>query len=616
MTNLSFCPAGARRALGGFLAAVLVSLAAFLGIGPTSALADDVSSLYVTGITTDSTTYDSYSTVACTLTFSASGSNQIGSRDTITASWSPATDTITATGYSNTLDITLESDPTVVIGTAVVTDAGVTITFNDNVENYQNVSGSVTFSISVVNTGTEGGTVEISSGEDVATTITVSPSTASGDEPAYKTGYWSTGDPSVVYWAFRVNRTYSDTFDSDVKITDEIPSGLSYTGITAIHVYTSGDELAYGADTSSKITELMSKLGIIAEYDSGTGTLTVTIPQELASYYYIYFEFGTTVSDSSALGASVTNTATANYATDGDDVIDHSISETLAVPSSSASSDGDDLGTISVLKEVEGTTVPISRVTFRVYMLDGEGGDIVSSAWYDSDGDGVVDAAHADITTDSTGVATLEGLVDGYYELEETSGPSWVVLSTQKVPVKVASGETASVTVDNAVATTDVSVTKEWDDGGDADDVRPSAGEFASWLTLEANGEEVEGATPTVVDNGDGTYTVTYADVDAYDSQGNAIEYTVVETIPSDYDYYTADASSVANGGTIVNTYEPDGSDTSDGSSSSDASAVSGKREAAVPVTGDTDILRPILVIVVVACALVALALYLRRRGK
>jgi hypothetical protein len=175
----------------------------------------------------------------------------------------------------------------------------------------------------------------------------------------------------------------------------------------------------------------------------------------------------------------------------------------------------------------------------------------------------------------------------------------------------VASGETSSVTIDNSVATTDISITKEWDDDGDADGVRPSTDEFASWLTLEADGETVDGATPVVVDNGDNTFTVTYTDVDAYDSQGDEIVYTIAENIPSEYGYYTASTSSVGDGGVLVNSYESDDSS----AAVSDSSTVSRQsKSTTVPDTGDATYFP--LVLLLAAGVMITLSQYLKRRAR
>lgn len=450
-----FHAANARHSLAACLAALLVALAGVLGAFiPTSAWADDVSSS-VTKISTDATTYDSYSTVACTLSFSAS---ELNSGDTITASWSPTSGAIYATGYSSSFNVT-DSSTSTVIGTAVVTSSGLTVTFTDNVANYSAVSGSVAFSLEVFNTGTADGTVTIFSGDQTAT-ITVSPNTASEDTPVYKTGEWDTDDTDYVYWAFRVNRNYSNTYTSDVTITDAIPSGLTFNKITALNVYNSGDTAYNEADDAHEISVLMDELGITVAYSSGT--LTVTIPQEAASTYYIYFEFTTTVSDSSSLGSSITNTATANYSTDSSAATDHSISETLTVPSSSASADGDGIGNLSITKKVTGTAGNTStHYTIQLFQSGLSGTYTVTYSGIDDD-----DTVHSSTTgtltdtiTFTDGVATLQ-LKDG-----ETATISDVPTGTMAVSETDLGSSTAQLTVTAQSSADDSATTLTVSDG-------------------------------------------------------------------------------------------------------------------------------------------------------
>lgn len=101
--------------------------------------------------------------------------------------------------------------------------------------------------------------------------------------------------------------------------------------------------------------------------------------------------------------------------------------------------------------------------------------------------------------------------------------------------------------------TSDVSVTKAWDDESGADGNRPSASAFKKWLRLYCDGEDVtdehEGRL-TVKDNGNNTYTVTWTGL-----PGSADKYTVKEEIPEMYRdvYKISGTDEAANGGTIKN---------------------------------------------------------------
>ncbi len=97
--------------------------------------------------------------------------------------------------------------------------------------------------------------------------------------------------------------------------------------------------------------------------------------------------------------------------------------------------------------------------------------------------------------------------------------------------------------------TTEVEVTKTWVDGNNQDGKRPTAAEFASKVHLLANGVAQE-MTPVVVDNGDNTYTATFANLPMYD-KGVEINYSIAEDAIKGY-------TTEINGFTITNTHTPE----------------------------------------------------------
>lgn len=108
---------------------------------------------------------------------------------------------------------------------------------------------------------------------------------------------------------------------------------------------------------------------------------------------------------------------------------------------------------------------------------------------------------------------------------------------------------------------TDVSFTKQWNDASNQDGERPSTDEFADMLALTSDsGDDVSAATPTVVDNGDNTFTVTYSDLYKYRDQGTPIVYTLTETLPngSVYTADTATTTSESGADPLKNSYTPE----------------------------------------------------------
>ena len=103
----------------------------------------------------------------------------------------------------------------------------------------------------------------------------------------------------------------------------------------------------------------------------------------------------------------------------------------------------------------------------------------------------------------------------------------------------------------------DVKVTTQWNDDGDRDGKRPGTSDYASYLKLYIGNMEVQGATPTVTDNHDNTYTVSFGTKDKKKS-GNPIDYKIRENkVPG---YNTTSQQKYRDfriGATMSNTYRP-----------------------------------------------------------
>ena len=112
-------------------------------------------------------------------------------------------------------------------------------------------------------------------------------------------------------------------------------------------------------------------------------------------------------------------------------------------------------------------------------------------------------------------------------------------------------GTSYAVKYTNDYEKTNLEITKVWDDANNQDGKRVAAEDFAKLLTLSP---AVEGATPTVTDNGNNTYTIKYTDLPRFNN-GTEVEYTVTE---SAIDGYTTAGSPAKDHGTITNKHEPE----------------------------------------------------------
>ncbi len=165
--------------------------------------------------------------------------------------------------------------------------------------------------------------------------------------------------------------------------------------------------------------------------------------------------------------------------------------------------------------------------------------------------------------TGYTPIVTDNG--DGTYTVKYSDLPEYV--NGSKADYKIAEDSIDGYTADKTSAadgetitnshtpdTTEISITKKWADTNNQDGIRPSANEYAAKVHLMNGDTEVENVVPTVTDNGDGTYTVTFSNLPK-SSNGTAINYTVKEDA---VDGYEADQSTVSNGQTMTNTHTPE----------------------------------------------------------
>jgi hypothetical protein len=608
----------------GILAALVVSIA-LLAAFPTRALAADVSSDVVTSLTADDTTIGTWHVSTFTLTFDEDNStSDINSGDTITVSWptksNPTDEGFYLVGYVDTIDLTFtpeDSSNEVTIGQAVVTADGVTITFNSNVNDYQHVDGEVWFTAQTYNTGTpSNGTtddMDVTSGNQTVT-LTVTHSSGSGTGPVgeshiigknfrYYQNDWSTG---IAEWGIQLNSSYFTDLTGTVTVTDTLSEKLDTPEFVAAYVHYKDSDGTVHTLTISDLDEFESELGATFSYSTSTGMLTITVPGEsLSSFSYggvtygpIFLEvyFNTAWNSNASGGDTIENTAYATYYTSDSPSDEKSDDATtrFTVPSSGASVSGVPEGTLQITKVVNGTTVPIEGVTFRVYQLTGDGGTHVSG-WYENE-DGTT-SDYAEVTTNAEGLATLEDLDDGYYEIAEVSGPDWVVLTTQNVQVQLT--ETAGVarTIQNSIKTGDITATKTWlASDGTADTGTHPTVYFQLYRAIDG-GDPVAVEDADIMELANGTTSVTWEDLPLYDTSGNKYTYSVKEVDAEGNDYVPDGYTKQEEGLTVTNT---------------NATPVT---STIIPKTGDQSFL-PVAATFVAAATVLGVAFVMRRKSK
>lgn len=104
------------------------------------------------------------------------------------------------------------------------------------------------------------------------------------------------------------------------------------------------------------------------------------------------------------------------------------------------------------------------------------------------------------------------------------------------------------------LTSTKISITKKWVDNSNAYSTRPTAGQFAEWLTLSDGTQPVTGHDPQISGSGD-VWTITYTGLPKYSDEGDEIHYVVTESIPDDVKYEAVyeSGSGASNYGVITN---------------------------------------------------------------
>ena len=136
---------------------------------------------------------------------------------------------------------------------------------------------------------------------------------------------------------------------------------------------------------------------------------------------------------------------------------------------------------------------------------------------------------------------------DGYLTSNDTNGT--VTYSPTAAGTVNGIGNTVAFTNDKS--TTTLSGTKVWSDFSNVTGVRPDS---VALTLYKDTGTEVTDFVPTWKDNGDGTWSYSYAGLPKYESDGTAISYYVTETPVAGYTTAYSGDGRAADGGTITNT--------------------------------------------------------------
>ncbi|GMR63802.1 Cna B-type domain-containing protein [Bacillus sp. MN7755] len=467
---------------------------------------------FVDSFTIDKTTLNSGETTRMAVQFSDKSGNQMKAGDTLTLTLPSE-----LKGYSGT--IPLNNDAGINFGTCQIKTTNVVCTFSDTVEKLKNIRGNFYFQVKAIDVA-QGQTVttETNLGTQLEKkTVTIIGPTGGGgggSSPfSYKTGSIQPENTNEVQWVLNAN-TSKQNVDSDIVLVDTLQEGQTLNQ----------DSLRIGGFAAPMTPQEFQAQGYGTVTFIGDNGFKAIINKDKANGLTFVFQYKANITDSGKKLEAFYNNYTVDYKVTGEEQVSKSDSVSVKNIDQGGGAQGDlpPKGTLRIVKHIAGDeTKIIPNVSFNLYT---ESGQQIGSKY----------------TTDQQGMVEVPNLDPGNYYVQEIAGPNYLDFDPQvKVPFTIDANADKGVklAIPNKVKMTSVSGTKTWNDNNATD--RPSSIQ----VELLQNGNSIKTQEVTAVNS----WNYTFADLPAYDNDGNAYTYTVKEQPVAGY-------KSEVNGYNITNT--------------------------------------------------------------
>ncbi|MGX5475676.1 Cna B-type domain-containing protein [Bacillus toyonensis] len=467
---------------------------------------------FVDSFTIDKTTLNSEETTRMSVQFSDKSGNQMKAGDTLTLTLPSE-----LKGYSGT--IPLNNDANVNFGTCKINTTSVVCTFSDAVEKLQNIRGHFYFQVKAINVA-QGQTVttETNLGTQLEKkTVTIIGPTGGGgggSSPfSYKTGSIQPENTNEVQWVLNAN-TSKQNVDSDIVLVDTLQEGQTLNQ----------DSLRIGGFAAPMTPQEFQAQGYGTVTFIGDNGFKAIINKDKANGLTFVFQYKANITDNGKKLEAFYNNYNVDYKVTGEEQVSKSDSVSVKNIDQGGGAQGDlpPKGTLRIVKHIAGDeTKIIPNVSFNLYT---ESGQQIGSTY----------------TTDQQGMVEVPNLDPGNYYVQEIAGPNYLDFDPQvKVPftIDASADKGVKLTIPNKVKMTSVSGTKTWNDNNATD--RPSSIK----IDLLQNGNSIKTQDVTAANN----WNYTFADLPAYDNDGNAYTYTIKEQPVAGY-------KSEINGYDITNT--------------------------------------------------------------
>ena len=432
--------------------------------------------------------------------FSEKPGKKMKSGDTLTLTLPPE-----LKGYSGTIALKDESGR--VFGTCQINTNNVVCTFNDTVEQLQNIRGNFNFAV-------QGTNVEAGKTKDVQTnlgtslekqTVSITHPKGEGTEPGiffYKSGDIQPDKSNEVRWFLNINLKKQHLHDN-IILKDTLQEGQMLNKDSFKITINNREYLSL---------EQFQKRGYGYIKFTSDNSFEVVVYRHMGSANSFTVFYTSTITDSGKKLKYLQN----DYKLDYQILYEKPISESNNVKVENISFGGGaegDLpakGTLQIVKHIEGNEGKvIPGVSFKLYK---ESGQQIGDSY----------------TTNKDGVVEAPNLTPGNYYVQEISAPNYVEFDPKaKIPFTIKKDDVQGIKlmVPNKLKTTSVTGTKTWE--GDKVNDRPKTIK----VDLLQNGKVITTKEVTA-ENG---WKYEFGKLPAVDSEGKAHTYEVKEQPVSGY---------------------------------------------------------------------------------
>ncbi|TXS04533.1 hypothetical protein DN390_00215 [Bacillus sp. SH7-1] len=403
-------------------------------------------------------------------------------------------------GYKGTIPLNNEQGQN--FGTCQINTTNVVCTFSDVVEKLLNVKGHFYFQVEATQDVAPGEkkTIDTNLGTNLeAQKVTIAGQINNGGSSPgtfhSKGGSIKPEDTSVVNWWLNINGAKQNV-DSDIVLTDTLQPGQTLNQ----------DSFRIGGFAAPMTPQEFQNQGYGTVTFINDNEFKVVMNKEKASGITFAFSYTSTITADGKSQPYFDNQYAVDYKITNENPISTSGSARVNNIDQGGGAQGDlpPKGTLRIVKHIAGDeTKLVPNVSFNLYTESGQqiGGT------YKTDGQGMVE---------------VKDLDPGNYYVQEIAGPNYLDFDPQvKVPFTIDANADKGVklTIPNKVKMTSVSGTKTWNDNNATD--RPSSIQ----VELLQNGNSIKTQDVTAANN----WNYTFADLPAYDNDGNAYTYTVKE---------------------------------------------------------------------------------------